>query len=372
MNVAIISPEQNAYSETFIRAHKRIDANVFFYFGGAIPTHLEGHGVICSNPGILKFWIRKFFRKLTSETFSVAEIEFIKSLQRNKIDVVLAEYGTTGADLVHICKRIKLPLVTMFHGYDASAKQIIEKYHTRYMALFEYASKIIVVSEEMKKKLESLGCMPNKIIKAIYGPDDRFLNVIPVFSEKKSFISIGRFVDKKAPYYTLLAIKKVADKYPDVLLYFAGEGKLFETCYNLASYFKLEKNVKFLGIITPEEFANYLGKVSGYIQHSVTSLNGDMEGTPVAILEANAAGIPVIATRHAGIPEVIIDGETGFLCEEHDVDQMAEKIITLIEDPELKREMGEKGKENIRSNFSLRKHLDVTEGVLTQAQIRRN
>ena len=84
-----------------------------------------------------------------------------------------------------------------------------------------------------------------------------------------------------------------------------------------------------------------------------------MEGTPVGILEASAAGIPVIATRHAGIPDVIIDRETGFLVNEHDVDEMAKQLITLIENQDLAKKMGAKGKENIKNNFSMKMHLEV-------------
>jgi glycosyltransferase involved in cell wall biosynthesis len=81
-----------------------------------------------------------------------------------------------------------------------------------------------------------------------------------------------------------------------------------------------------------------------------------MEGTPLAILEASAAGFPVISTVHAGIPDVVIDGETGFLVLEHDVVWMTAAMLKLLEDKELAQEMGFKGKKNVSSNF-LRKNI---------------
>jgi colanic acid/amylovoran biosynthesis glycosyltransferase len=364
MNVAIISPTQSAYSETFILAHKKIDAKVFYYYGGVVPNYLEGYGSINPKRKFLIRLIRKFSRKISGETFSIAEMRLIKSLQRNKIDIVFAEYGTTGAELVPVCKKIKLPLVTIFHGYDASIKDVIENYRVKYVDLFHFARKILAVSTTMQEKLVSLGCPENKIIRTTYGPDNRFLEINPTFNEPESFVAIGRFVNKKAPYYTVLAIKKVAEKHPNVKLYFAGDGELFNTAQNLIKYFRLENNIKLLGPISPDEYSAILAKVTGFIQHSITAANGDMEGTPVAVLEASAAGIPIIATRHAGISDVIIDGATGLLVDEHDVDGMANQIIQLIENPELAKRMGQMGKENIKINFSMEKHLGLIKSAL--------
>jgi glycosyltransferase involved in cell wall biosynthesis len=103
------------------------------------------------------------------------------------------------------------------------------------------------------------------------------------------------------------------------------------------------------------------------VQHSVTALNGDQEGTPVAIMEASAAGLPVIATLHAGIPDVIIDGTTGFLVPEHDVDAMSEKMLSLLENKTLAKQFGNNGKERIKIHFSLKRYLDVIDDVIVKA-----
>lgn len=368
MNIAIISPNQISFSETFIQAHKNIDAKVFYYYGGAVPTHLEGIGNINKSYGIIYRFIKKVSRKLFHNELSLNEEKFAKSLRTNKVDVLLAEYGTTGAELVNVCKRFKLPLVTIFHGFDASVYEVIEKYQGKYSELFLYSSKILAVSTVMKEKLISLGCPPDKVTIAIYGPDNRFLALNPTFSEPKSFVAIGRFVNKKAPYYTVLAIKKVTEAHPDVKLYFAGTGELYGVVQNLIRYFRLENNIELLGIISPDKYSELLSRVTGFVQHSIIASNGDMEGTPVAVLEASAAGIPVIATRHAGIPDVIIDGKTGLLVDEHNVDGMADQIIKIIENPDLAKKMGHMGKENIRMNFSMEKHLGLIKMALEEAQ----
>ncbi|WP_010419560.1 glycosyltransferase [Anaerophaga thermohalophila] len=364
-NIAIISPNKNAYSETFIQAHKNLKGNIFYYYGGFIPQYLENYGYIGPKMDIKHRAFRFFKRKLfASYLLNPIEQSFAKSLKENNIEVILAEYGTAGADILPIAKFLKIPLFVHFHGYDASVKEVISQNMEKYNNMFDYASKVFAVSNIMKEKLIEMGCPANKIILNTYGPNSRFLKIKPTFSEPRSFVAIGRFVNKKAPYYTILAFKKVTLKYPDVKLYFGGEGELLEVSKNLIRVFQLENNIELMGRITPEEFEALLSKVSGFLQHSITAENGDMEGTPVAVLEASAAGIPVIATRHAGIPDVILDGKTGLLVDEHDVNGMANKIMEIIENPEKAKKMGAAGKERVKENFTMEKHLKTIENTL--------
>ena len=152
----------------------------------------------------------------------------------------------------------------------------------------------------------------------------------------------------------------------------AGEGHLLNTCGNLVKYFKLDKNVTFVGIITSEEFQDYLKNSLAFVQHSITAANGDAEGTPVSILEAGAEGVPVISTKHAGIPDIVLDNITGFLVEEHDVEEMILKMIQLLKEPGLARSMGQNAKQRIRENFSLRRHIDLLDELLQKASFRRS
>lgn len=358
--IAIVSPSQEAYSETFIQEQKKgLSGKVFYYYGGYVPQFLEGFGKL-KNSRIT--WAVKIKRKLGFKTLSVAETLFMHSLKKNKVQVVLAQYGTTAHQLVTICKKQRIPMITHFHGYDASIETVI-KNCGNYKNVFEYSTFVIAVSRSMQKRLIELGCPKEKLIYNAYGPDNSFLNIQPQFNNPV-FIAVGRFVSKKAPYYTILAFKKVHDQFPKVKLVMGGTGELFEACLNLVKVLKLEDAVTLPGIIKREQFVEYLSQGLAFLQHSVTALNGDQEGTPVAVLEASAAGLPVISTNHAGIPDVIIEGETGFLVEEHDVDAMAEKMILLLKDKELAKSIGMKGKERIKTDFTLQKHLSVIDGLM--------
>ena len=91
---------------------------------------------------------------------------------------------------------------------------------------------------------------------------------------------------------------------------------------------------------------------SMFVQHSVTDIDGNTEGLPVAILEAMASGLPVVATRHSGIPEAVIDGKTGILVDEHDVTGMTQAIISLLANPARADAMGKAGRERVLAHFT--------------------
>ncbi len=363
--IAIVAPSENAYSETFIQTQKEgLKGEVFYYYGGKLPKYLENHGPLLSSFTSLVNKLKRFFKV---SSFNAKEEAFMKSLKRNRIQVVLAQYGPTASCILKLCKHINIPLVVHFHGYDASIKSVLEQYNN-YTNVFQYASKIIAVSKEMQDKLVNIGCPKNKIVYNPCAASSEFAKVTPKFL-KKQFVTIGRFTNKKAPYYTILAFKKVVELHPDALLIMAGEGTLLNTCKNLVSFYKLENNVRFIGVISSQDYMGLLEESLALAQHSITASNGDMEGTPVAILEASAAGLPIVSTFHAGISDVVLNEQTGLLCEEHNVISMSKNMLRLIEDVSLAKTLGAAGKLRIHKQFSLEIHLNKLQEVLESSII---
>jgi glycosyltransferase involved in cell wall biosynthesis len=279
--------------------------------------------------------------------------------------VILVEYGTHAHEILSLIKEAKIPMIVHFHGYDASVYKALDDCDN-YKDVFEYAKKIVVVSKKMEQMLLDIGCPGGKLVYNVYGPQIEFENVVPTF-EKKQFVGIGRFTDKKAPYYTILAFKEVVEKHSDAHLLLAGDGILFNSCQNLINHYNLQDNIKLLGVIKPEEFRTLLKESLAFVQHSIKALDGDMEGTPLAVLEASMAGLPVISTRHAGIPDVIIDGQTGLLSPEHDVRKMASNMLYILNNIEIGKQFGAAGKLNISANFSMKMHIDALQLLLEES-----
>ena len=364
MNIAIFTPNKNPYSETFIQAHKNyLKGNIFYYYGGINHLSLEGSQDLLLKKTRFKL---KIWRKLKRETDTCLRHQLIvASLKEHQIDVVLIEYGTQAFALNEVLTMSGLPVLVHFHGYDASVRKTI-KACDYYKSVFLSASKIIVVSQYMAQQLLKMGCPNDKLLYNVYGPQPEFEHVVPTF-KKQQFVAIGRFTDKKAPYYTILAFKQIVENYPDARLVFAGDGPLINVCKALVSYYNLDNKVQFLGVIQPEVYRALLAESLAFVQHSIIAADGDMEGTPLAVLEASIAGLPVISTYHAGIPDVIIDGETGLLSHEHDVDTMAAHMLKVLEHPDFAKQMGLAGKVHIKTNFSLERHIDVLQNALKKA-----
>jgi colanic acid/amylovoran biosynthesis glycosyltransferase len=356
INLAMVSPQKGSYSETFIKAQKELlPFSIFYYYQGNMPRLLEGEGAPVQGGRKVANKYR-LNRLLRTDSLKYDEFKLFESFKKNRINVVLAHYGPTGEAIWPVCKALSIPLIVHFHGYDAGINEVISR-HNSYRNVFTHASKIISVSKAMNEKLIDLGCPKEKLVYNVYGPDDAFLD-LNCSKDTSLFLGVGRFTDKKAPYYTILAFSKVLKVYPDARLVLAGDGPLLNTCKNLVRYMKLEQEIDFPGAISPDAFRKYLGSAVAFVQHSIVAENGDWEGTPVSVLEASAAGLPVISTKHAGIPDVIEDGVTGILVEEHEVEDMADAMMRLLYSPIEARNLGKNGKEKIRSSFSMNRHIN--------------
>ncbi|MBX2931830.1 MAG: glycosyltransferase [Chitinophagaceae bacterium] len=363
--LAIFSPNKNAYSETFIQAHKQLPFNIKFYYGGLVPQNLEGYRSIF-NVSI----IEKIIVKLKG-SLSVREYALLKSLKKQKIDCVLAEYGITAAEVLNVVQYAKISMVVHFHGFDASVKETVQGYAAKYRDIFGYASAVIVVSERMKKAVIEMGCPEQKIVLSYYGPNQIFLSNQPTYQQQQ-FLAVGRFVEKKAPHLTIFAFANVVKLYPQARLIMVGDGMLLPVCKDLVKNLGLEQYVEFRGVQSPEQVRLLFETSIAFVQHSVVADNGDSEGTPVAVLEAQAAALPVIATYHAGIPDVVLHNTTGFLVEEKDVLTMSEYMIKILKEEGLAKQLGEEGRKRMMENFTIEQHLKQLEDAVKKAVVYRN
>lgn len=359
--IAIVTHKLDAYSETFIHAQINfLPANMVLH-GGRLPS-MVGEKSILSN---FKMKFNRISQFLFKKEIFKLEKAIIQLIKREKIDVVLAEYGPVGVAILPICKKANLPLVVHFHGFDASHFKTLQKFAAGYKEMFEYAKAIIVVSEKMAQALKRINCPAQKIILNHYGVNEFFFSVKPMY-ESDIFVAMGRFVEKKGPEFAIRAFAIVAGQFPLARLYMAGDGPLLESCKNLVAELSLSRSVFFPGIIKHDMVPAFFQKSIAFVQHSIVAESGDSEGTPVAIIEASAAGLPVISTFHAGIPDVIIDGVTGILVPEKDIDKMADAMGLILSNKVLARRMGVAGRERILSHFTMGQYISVLRDVLNK------
>jgi colanic acid/amylovoran biosynthesis glycosyltransferase len=219
--------------------------------------------------------------------------------------------------------------------------------------LFQHAAAIVAASEAMRGKLISLGAPAEKVHCNPYGVDcGEFVGGEPAKAPVR-FIAVGRFVPKKRPDLTLRAFALLRRQYPGAALTIIGDGPLLADCRVLTSELGIEGGVTFMGAQPATVVREEMRRARCFVQHSVEAPSGDSEGTPVSIIEAGATGLPVVSTRHAGIPGVVVDGETGFLVAEHDVEAMAQRMLDVARDPELAGRLGRAARRRVEAYFSI-------------------
>jgi len=290
-------------------------------------------------------------------------------LTTHGVEAVLAEYGWVGFELIGASRAAGVDLYVHFHGYDATLLPQRQRWRRRYAQLFAAATGIIAPSRYVANHLERLGCPPAKLFVNPCGIEPGCFH--PTSREPGRVIAVGRLTEKKAPHLTLEAFARVRALVPYAHLDLVGDGELRVRCEAVIAQRGLADAVTLHGVQPPPILAALLSRASLFVQHSVRAPDGDMEGLPVSILEAMAAALPVVATRHSGIPEAVLDGETGLLVAEQDVDGMAAAIIGLLTEPERAATMGGAGRHRALTHFTQERtisHLKTIIGLKNSAQ----
>lgn len=239
------------------------------------------------------------------------------------------------------------------HGYDVSRRLRSRTWAHAYRDAWRTAAGIIAVSDHSRRALIDIGLDPATIHVVPCGTDVPDEAPSHEWGDEVRIVAVGRFVAKKAPLTTIRAFAHVAAERPELRLEMIGDGPLLDDAAALLGREGLTDRVTLHGARPPTFVVDALRRAHVFVQHSVVDPDtGDEEGLPVAVLEAMAAALPVVATRHAGIPEAVAAGETGLLVEENDVNGMAAALAQLVADPARARALGEAGWDRARTHFS--------------------
>jgi len=276
-------------------------------------------------------------------------------LTRNKYSIYHCHFGPIGNIAITLKEigAINGKIITTFYGYDVS--DYIRRYGPDvYDKLFTYGDLFLVLSNQMKDKLISLGCAPEKIIIHHLCVDTRqYKPVYKKYTEGDPIrlLTIGRFVEKKGIEYAIKAVSNLINRYPNVEYEIIGDGTRRTTYEKMIHEYGVSDKVQLIGWREQSEVRQKLSEADIFIAPSVTASSGDEEGTPTTIIEAQACGIPVVSTYHSGIPDVVIDGKTGYLVPERNEEELARKIEYLILNPELWQKMGSAGRDHMMKEF---------------------
>lgn len=365
---AIISPNLHAYSETFIHMLvRRLPGTVWLLHGAYLPTHASLRGQEPHQPIPLPRAPKAFFRLRppapvppTDAQRSQALADF---LRRESITAVLAEYGPSGCAAMAACAATGTRLVVHFHGYDAYRRDMLDQYGASYRALFQQAAAVVAVSQDMRRQLCGLGAPPHKVHVVPCGVD------APPLGEAPARLSglvlwVGRFVEKKQPELALRAFARAHAEVPGLRLAMIGDGHLRPACEALAATLGLGSAVSFLGAQPAHSVAETMQHAEALLLSSGTAADGDSEGLPIVLLEAMAAGLPLVATRHAGIPDAVQHEVEGLLCESGDAPGLAAALLRLHQDPALRQHLARATQARHSADFMASRYVSAIQALL--------
>ena len=301
-------------------------------------------------------YVDKYDRKAAS-LHSLRQLAAFLGRDVHTFDIVHCHFGPNGnfGAWLKALGVIEGKLVTTFHGYDISEYMEREGNHI-YDALFGAGDWFLPISERWRAKIVGLGCKERRVSVHRMGVDTSKFSFAPHKPRgdgKIRLLSVARFVEKKGVQYGIQAVARVLNKYPHVEYLIVGDGPLRDELKGLVDNLNLNNHVKLLGWKRQEEIVELMRGGDILLAPSVTTASGDQEGIPVVLMEALSQGLPVLSTHHSGIPELIQDGEFGFLVPERDVDALVERLEYLIEHPELWPKMGRAGRDHVARYYDI-------------------
>jgi colanic acid/amylovoran biosynthesis glycosyltransferase len=299
---------------------------------------------------------------------------FYKVLRKRRPALLQSHFGNRGYYDLKLKEKLNIPQVTTFYGHDASMMPRDDKWRSRYIELFVRCERILAEGNHMKKTLVELGCDASKVTVQRLGVDLEQIPFIPrrLDTERKVRILIAStFRDKKGITCGLEAFARVAQKYNNIELTVIGDAgrSQREVAYKkeilrVVENKNLHDKICFRGFLAYPRFIEESKKHDIFLAPSMRGSDGETEGgAPVTLIEMSAYGMPVVSTLHCDIPEVILDGRSGFLAPEANADALAERLEYVITHPEKWEEIGKAGRQHVEEEYDARKQAQKLEEI---------
>ena len=341
--LAVCVPVVGEPSETFIRRHVEL-----LQPGGTVV--IARRSAPASSAGWTVDVPTLYLDPLLDEWGGAAERAAVASfLADHGVRSVLMEYLDIWLPFLSVMRSSGVRTVAHAHGYDVSMRLREDYWRSAYLA-YRDIDAVVTMSRHSRRRLVEVG-LPPDLVQVIHSGVD-----VPSLSSRQParpahVMVVGRLVAKKNPIATIEACARAVRMGADLRVTVIGDGPLMDDVR--AASARAPMALALTGAQPHGFVLAALTSADIFCQHSVVDpQTGDEEGVPVAILEAMAHAVPVVTTRHAGIPEAVVDGVTGYLVDEGNVNAMAERIAALATEPDLRRRLGSAGRARVQAGFS--------------------
>lgn len=313
-----------------------------------------------------------FFSRLKEvpfKAFGVAPI-FKRRLTRLRPALLHAHFGPMGLRALPLARKLGIPLVVTFHGFDATvrdeyAQQSRHYSHRNYIRrrreLEHGASLLIAVSHFIRSELVRQGYDDKKIAVHYIGVDTELFRPDPCVEREPIALFVGRLAEKKGCEYVIRAMADAQRRFPSAELVVIGDGPLRASLELLAG--QILRRYRFLGYRSPAEVRQWMNRARVFAAPSIRARSGDAEGYPIAFAEAQSMELPVATFDSDGVREAVVDGETGLLAPGRNIEALARNLQTLLSNEDLCVRMGQAGRRHVCAEFNLRSQIKKLEDL---------
>lgn len=293
---------------------------------------------------------------------------FLRTVEAWEPDLIHSHFGPDAVNALRLAQHLDVPLAVTYHSHgvttqDEHARESYYRHRVYLRRREQLKGKVdcfIAVSKFIKAKMMEQGFPEEKIEQHYVGVDTDYFKPSTV-EDQRSVLFVGRLTEKKGLQYLIYAMERVQKKYSGARLVVIGDGKRREELESVAARRLAE--FEFLGFQPPNVVRDWMNRATMLAVPSVTAETGESEGLPTVVMEAQATGLAVVGSEHAGIPEVVRHGETGFLAPERDWEQLADYIERLLHDTELRKSFGQLGRRRMKRKFDVRKQSKMLEKI---------
>lgn len=341
-----------------------------------LPDEIESHIVCEKTENLDQFWLpnihsldqasqwRRFIDKRLRRFGIWTHLRLLVEVaKRHHAKIIHSHFGNMAWMNLKAVKQLKIKHVVTFYGCDVNfLPQQDSRWRTRYQELFAQTDLFLCEGSHMAQCLINMGCPADKIKVHHLGVKIEQISFQPRVwhqDEPLKVLITGTFTEKKGIPYALEALGKLQSQIP-LEITIIGDARDTERMQiekakilNTINKYNLQSKVKMLGYQTHQVFFEQAYQHHIFISPSVTAKDGDTEGgAPVAIIELAATGMPILSTTHCDISEVIIDGVTGLLTKERNVDGLVKNLQKLVDYPQMWEQMTRAGREHVEKEYN--------------------
>ena len=382
-NILIYRNDLLPLSETFIRAQAAAMQRHQPHFVGVratTPSLLDAADVLLADD---HSGVPHSMRRVAHQYLGAAPLlhtaTFLQKLRDLQPALMHAHFATDAVAALPLAVALDVPLIVTLHGYDVtvrpSGRNPLRRWAMRHgsRTLGRYASLFLCVSDFIRCQAIAAGYPAEKLLVHHIGIDTETFHPAPLDAmpqvSSHTILFVGRLTEKKGCEYLIRAMAQIHPQYPSAQLIIVGDGALRASLEQLAH--DLGVPAHFTGPLSHDAVRNHIATARTLVFPSVTAKNGDSEGLGMVLLEAQGMGVPVVATRHAGTAEGLIDGQAGLLSDERDVAGLARNIARLLQDDSLHADLSCRGAEMIQRGFDLQHQTAHLESIYDAVLARR-